>query len=132
MILKSQSIEYKLDSNGKDLGTMLVSKNIKDTSVYKYPFMSPNKKLEVVKIGSGNYNDFDSFIIASLNDYFNKLSNPSDLETKEGMLDKYTKLYNLWSIICEKKETNDVASLQKYYDKISYGLYQLGYNDGGL
>lgn len=131
MIALSQSIKYDLDNDGKKIGTLILSKFIKETSRYKIPFEDTPKKT-LIKIGNGTYENFDNFIISSLNDYYSKLSNPSDLETKEDMLEEYSKLYELWSSICDKKNENNVIELNELYGKISYGLYLLGYDDNQL
>ena len=131
MISNSQSRKYKLEENNVNLGTLIVSKFIKNPSFYKMPF-TKNKKQTLIKIGNGDYSDFDNFIITSLNDYYTKLSSPSDLETKEKMLSDYTILYSLWSSICQKKEENNIVELNNLYNIISYGLYLLGYSDKQL
>ena len=131
MIALSQSYKYNLDSNGKKLGTLFISKFIKNIDRYKMPFEDTSKK-ELIKIGNGNYDNIDNFIIESLNDYYKKLSSPSDVTSKEDMLDNYTKLYELWNGICQKKEENNIVELNDLYGKISYGLYLLGYNDNQL
>ena len=131
MLALSQSIKYKITIEGKSLGTLLVSKFIKDINNYKYPF-EDTKKMTLVKIGNGNYDDIDSFIIDSLNDYYKKLSSPSDVDTKEDMLNEYTKLYSLWTEICNIKDTGNFVKLNELYGKISYGLYLLGYEDNQL
>ena len=131
MLALSQSYKFELDSNGKKLGTLTISKFLKEVSRYKMPFEDTTKK-EIIKIGNGDYDNVDNFIIESLNDYYKKLSSPSDVTSKEDMLDNYTKLYELWNGICQKKEENNIVELNDLYGKISYGLYLLGYNDNQL
>lgn len=131
MLATSQSKKYTISENQKRIGNVTVSDFIKEGSFYKIPFQEA-PKMEVIKIGNGDYSDFDSFIISSLNDYYQKLNTPSDLETKEKMLDDYTKLYSLWTEICNKKEANALAELTDLYNKMSYGLYLLGYEDHQL
>ena len=131
MIALSQSLKYNLKENDKNIGTLLVSKFIKSIDRYKMPFEYVPKK-ELIKIGNGTYENFDNFVISSLNDYYSKLSSPSDVETKESMLEKYTQLYELWASICEKKKENNIIELNKLYNKISYGLFLLGYDDNQL
>ena len=81
MLASSQSIKYKIDNNGSYIGRLKVSNFIKDIDKYKIPF-SDTKKLVIEKVGIGNYDSFDNFIISSLNDYYAKLSSPSDVESK--------------------------------------------------
>lgn len=131
MLALSQSYKYDLDSNDKKFGTLIVSKFLKETSRYKMPFEDTPKK-ELIKIGNGDYDNVDNFIIESLNDYYKKLSSPSDVDSKEEMLENYTKLYQLWTSICNKKEEKNVVELNELYGKISYGLYLLGYTDNQL
>lgn len=131
MIAPSQSIKYKLNDDNYYLGKLIVSKFLDDVSKYKIPFNKINKQT-LTKVGNGDYANFDNFIISSLNDYYTKLSTPSDLETKEKMLETYTNLYSLWSSICTKKEENDITELNNLYNKISYGLYLIGYSDKQL
>jgi len=131
MLAASKSIKYDINDDNIYLGKLVISKFVKDISNYKIPFIKI-KKQTLTKIGNGDYADFDSFIISSLNDYYTKLSTPSDLETKEKMLENYTKLYSLWSSICSKKSENDVVELNSLYNKISYGLYLMGYSDKQL
>ena len=131
MLASSQSVKYKIDNNGKFLGKLKVSKFIKEISKYKIPF-ADTKKLVVEKIGVGDYDNFDAFIITSLNDYYKKLSSPSDVESKEKMLETYSNLYSLWENICNMKNTDDYNELNSLYNKISYGLYILGYDDEQL
>ena len=131
MLAASQSIKYNIDNDGKFIGKLKVSKFIKSINKYKLPF-SDTKKLEVIKIGIGDYDDFDNFIISSLNDYYKKLSSPSDVESKEDMLETYSNLYSLWEQICKEKAQNNYDELSDLYNKISYGLYILGYSDNQL
>ena len=131
MLALSQSYKYDLDSNDKKFGTLIVSKFLKETRRYKMPFEDTPKK-ELIKIGNGDYDNVDNFIIESLNDYYKKLSSPSDVDSKEEMLENYTKLYQLWTSICNKKEEKNVVELNELYGKISYGLYLLGYTDNQL
>lgn len=131
MIATSQCIKMDLYEKQNLIGKIKLSKFIKNINSYKLPFEKTNKKT-LIKIGTGDYSDFDSFIISSLNDYYNKLSNPTDLDTKENMLDNYKRLYSLWASICEAKEQNNIVELNNLYNKISYGLYLLGYDDKQL
>ena len=131
MLTSSQSIKYKIDNNGKPVGKLKVSKFIKDISKYKVPF-EDSKKLVIDKIGVGTYDNFDSFIIESLNDYYKKLTNPSDVDKKEEMLETYTNLYSLWEKICQQKDQGNYVEIRKLYNKISYGLFILGYDDEQL
>ena len=131
MLASNQNIKYKIDNKDKYIGKLKVSTFLKELSKYKIPF-SDTKRLVVEKIGIGSYDNFDNFIISSLNDYYSKLSSPSDVESKEDMLENYSKLYSLWSRICESKEKNDVNQLDDLYNKLSYGLYILGYSDNQL
>ena len=129
MIATSQSIKYTINDNKNCIGKIFVSKFIKNLDSYKIPFIRTEKK-DLIKIGIGDYEDFDSFIISSLNDYFNKIND--DVLNKDEMLDNYTKLYSLWSNICECKENNNLVKLNEFYNKISYGLCLLGYEDKQL
>lgn len=131
MLALSQSRKYEININDKTKGVLLISKFLKDISLYKIPFEETDK-LEVLKIGNGDYDDVDTFIVDSLNDYYKKLSSPSDVETKESMLSTYTKLYELWTSINHKKEENNIVELNELYDKLSYGLYLIGYEDNQL
>jgi hypothetical protein len=131
MIATSQSIKIDLKNNDENIGKIIVSKFLKNISMYKIPFVNSGKKT-LVKVGTGDYENFDSFIISSLNDYYNNLNNPTDIETKEEMLENYKRLYSLWSEICEAKENNEVVKIHNLYNKISYGLYLLGYDDKQL
>lgn len=131
MISVSQSIKYNLEENGSYLGELTISKFIKKISLYKIPFVKVRKQ-KIIKIGNGNYKNFDDFIIFSLNDYYAKLNNINDLKKKEEMLNDYKVLYTLWSNICLKKEENNLLELNSLYNKISYKLYLLGYSDNQL
>ena len=131
MLALSQCKKYEIDINSKSKGVLLISKFLKDISLYKIPF-EDNNKMEIVKIGNGDYDDVDTFIVDSLNDYYKKLSSPSDVETKESMLSTYTKLYELWTSINHKKEENNIVELNELYGKLSYGLYLIGYEDNQL
>lgn len=131
MISASQSIKIKLFEKDNFIGKLKISKFLKNLDIYKIPFEQTGKKT-LIKIGSGDYEDFDSFIISSLNDYYAKLNNPTDLDTKEKMLEEYKNLYSLWTKICLAKENNNAVELNELYNKISYGLYLLGYDDKQL
>jgi len=131
MISISQSIKYNIDENNNYFGKLFVSKFLKAKESYKIPFQKTAKKT-LVKIGNGDYNDFVSFVISALNDYYTKLSTPSDLDTKEKMLENYTRLHKLWVDLCKAKDVNDVVQINELYDKLSYGLYLLGYEDKQL
>ena len=131
MITISQSIKYNINDNDNYCGRLLISKYIKPKESYKIPFQITPKRT-LVKIGIGDYNDFISFVISALNDYYNKLSTPSDLDTKEKMLENYTRLHKLWVDLCKAKDVNAVVEINELYDKISYGLYLLGYEDNQL
>ena len=131
MLATSQSTKYEIEINNQRRGTLAVSHFLEDPSFYKIPFEKTDQKT-IIKIGQGDYNDFDSFIILSLNDYYKKLNEPNDLKVKEDMLAHYTQLYTLWQKICQQKESNQINELEKSYHKISYGLYLLGYEDKQL
>ena len=129
MIAISQSVKYNINDGGNLLGQIVVSDFIKSTQKYKVPFIKISKQI-LVKVGTGDYDDFDSFIVSSLNDYYNKIT--KDTINREENIENYTKLYSLWSKICECKENDNAVKLNELYNKISYGLYLLGYEDKQL
>ncbi len=128
MIFANQCKKYDIKINAEYYGKLQVSNFLNRYAKYRFPFIK-NEEGIIVKIGDSNLIRYDEYIIASLNDYYNKLSDPSDLSIKEKMLDNYTKLYSLWSEINIKKDENNILELNELYKKISYGLYILGYNE---
>ena len=118
MLTSSQSIKYKIYNNCKDIGEFKVSNFLNDIKKYKIPF-EDSKKLVIDKIGVGTYDNFDAFIIESLNDYYKKLTNPSDVDKKEDMLEIYSNLYSLWENICKQKDQGNYIEIRKLYNKIT-------------
>lgn len=91
------------------------------------PFIR-NKKMVIKSDGRVNYALLDQFVISSLTDYYQKISNNKDAEERAKQINEYQRLYYLWQKVMQAKQTNDI-NLNSYYDDIVYQLYLRGYRN---
>ena len=91
------------------------------------PFVR-NKKMVIKSDGRVNYALLDQFVISSLTDYYQKISNIKDAEERAKQINEYQRLYYLWQKVMQAKQTNDI-NLNSYYDDIVYQLYLRGYRN---
>ncbi len=87
-----------------------------------------NGQRQILSIGRVNYALLDTFIMASLNDYYAKINTTKKEEERAAIITEYNTLYGLWYRVNEAKRTQD-SNLNSYYDDIVYRLYLLGYHN---
>lgn len=119
--------ELQFLDNGSVVGTVWLNTSFPFKNKTKRPF-ERNLGREVVMIGRVNYALLDQFIIASLNDYYKKISDTKNMDEYNQKIVSYNELYQLWYRVNNAKQNNDI-SLNSYYDDIVYKLYLLGYHN---
>ena len=119
--------ELQFLDNGSVVGTVWLNTSFPFKNETKRPF-ERNLGREVVMIGRVNYALLDQFIIASLNDYYKKISDTKNMDEYNQKIVSYNELYQLWYRVNNAKQNNDI-SLNSYYDDIVYKLYLLGYHN---
>ncbi len=127
MFDKLKLTEYSLEDGGSTVG--LVKANLKKLYNNKFASLitSDKQKYQVKQIGRVNYAYLDAFIIKSMNDYYQKVSNTTT-EEKATYIKNYNRLYQSWQAINEAKKHPDIT-LNDLYDAILYELYMLGYHE---
>lgn len=119
--------ELQFLDNGSVVGTVWLNTSFPFKNKTKRPF-ERNSGREVVMIGRVNYALLDQFIIASLNDYYKKISDTKNMDEYNQKIVSYNELYQLWYRVNNAKQNNDIG-LNSYYDDIVYKLYLLGYHN---
>ena len=91
------------------------------------PFIH-NGARSIISIGRVNYELLDSFIVNSLNNYYQNMNLTKNEETRKMQVANYQELYDLWQKVAIAKSNND-QNLNSYYDDLVYRLYLLGYRN---
>lgn len=118
---------YDLVDNGKIIGSVRYNPHFSFKDKTTRPFI--RCKLRIIEtIGRVNYEMLDQFIIASLNDYYNKLLNIKEMAARTKATSEYQQLYYLWQTVMQAKQNRD-SNLNSYYDDLVYRLYLLGYRN---
>ncbi len=120
--------KYKVDENEVSIGDLEVNHGIFESSKFLKPFIRDHSHKYIIKMGERNYEAINKYIIASMNDYYNRLANASNTERKR-MLDTYKRLYEMWEELHRYKNANNLSEMDKIYDLFSYELYVLGYTE---
>ena len=90
-------------------------------------FTRINEQYKVKQVGRVDYNYLDSFIIKSLNDYYQKI-NVGDEEQRHQKALVYQRLYSSWNDILKAKKNPNIE-VNELYDAIVYELYLIGYKE---
>lgn len=126
MFNKCDLIPMKFSDGATFLGLVHYNDVKLKSQIFSYPFERDLIKKQIVCINSRDYNKSDRFIIASLNDYYKRISIVNE-EERLLMIQNYNRLYSSWSRLNEAKQKQDRASMEQCYDSIFYQLYLLGY-----
>ncbi len=118
--------KYKIAEGDQSIGTLEVNQDVLLNSSFLQPFIREKEYKRITKIGNRNYEELNKYIIASLNDYYNRLMNATKSEYNR-MLNTYNRLYEMWKDLHNFKEANNLVEMDKTYDLFSYELYVLGY-----
>jgi len=118
--------EMQWVDNNRLIGLIKINANFKFEKTTR-PFVR-NGKREILSIGRVNYALLDQFIMNAMNDFYGKLSIIKNEKERNSKVSEYNELYQLWYIINQAKQTNDMR-LNSYYDDIIYRLYLLGYQN---
>ena len=116
---------YEWLDNGTFKGRIGINSHFDFNKNFTRPFIR-NKQRQVISIGKIDIATLDSFITASLTDFFQKLQVKDTYEAMVKKNQEYQTLYALWQQIALAKQNNDF-SLNAYYDDIIYRLYINGY-----
>ncbi len=120
--------KYKIDENNVSIGVLEVNQNLLKMNDFVQPFIREQDYKMIIKIGDRNYDVLNKYIIASLNDYYNRLMNASKSD-RNMMTKTYNHLYEMWVELHEHKKNNNLVEMDKTYDLFSYELYVLGYTN---
>lgn len=120
--------KYKIDENNSSVGEIAVNEELIHNSKFYYPFVRDNLRKEIIKVGNRDYEALNKYIIASMNDYYNRLMNATDAD-QDLLLNNYNRLYSMWRELYNYKKSGNLIEMDKIYDLFSYELYVLGYTE---
>jgi hypothetical protein len=120
--------KYNIDENNKLIGKIDVNSDLIKSADFIRPFIRNEGAREIIKFGTRDYEKLDNYIIASLNDYYNRLICASD-EERNSMLMVYQRLYSMWQELYNHKLNHNLKELDNTYDLLTYELYVLGYTE---
>lgn len=118
--------KFKVLENNTTIGELEVNQDFIKQNTFYQPMMREKETKEVLKVGTRDNEVIQKFIIASMNDYYNRLLNSNGNE-RNIMLTNYNRLYDLWKELFNYKRTNNITEINKTYDMFTYGLYLIGY-----
>ena len=120
--------KYKIDENDKSIGVIEANANLLKTNTFLKPLIRESRYKRIIKIGNRNYEVLNSYIIHSMNDYYNRLMVSSKSE-RPMMYNTYNRLYEMWKDLHSFKKENNLVEMDRTYDLFSYELYVLGYTN---
>ncbi len=118
--------KFKVLENNTTIGELEVNQDFIKQNTFYQPMIREKETKEVLKVGTRDNEVIQKFIIASMNDYYNRLLNSNGNE-RNIMLTNYNRLYDLWKELFNYKRTNNITEINKTYDMFTYGLYLIGY-----
>ncbi len=118
--------KFKVLENNTTIGELEVNQDFIKQNTFYQPIIREKETKEVLKVGTRDNEVIQKFIIASMNDYYNRLLNSNGNE-RNIMLTNYNRLYDLWKELFNYKRTNNITEINKTYDMFTYGLYLIGY-----
>ena len=127
MFNNSELKAYNLTSDGKMIGIVRYNQEVIGKEEMTRPFIH-NGARSIISIGRVNYELLDSFIVNSLNNYYQNMNLTKNEETRKMQVANYQELYDLWQKVAIAKSNND-QNLNSYYDDLVYRLYLLGYRN---
>ncbi len=127
MFSKSDFKILKFNDGMNYLGLIQANINFLSQNLFLQPILRDPSLKRIIKIGKRNYQLSDQFIITALNDYYKRINETSDEETRNIMLENYRRLYNSWTILNQAKTSGQYKVMEDTYDDISYQLYLIGY-----
>lgn len=125
MFTKCDLKPFELNDNSILLGFVQVNETIFNQRKISIPIERDTNPKLIIRIGKRNYEEYDKFIIAALNDYYKRINDASENE-KALMLANYNQLYHSWTKLNQAK-TQGNTNIDAIYDSLSYQLYLLGY-----
>lgn len=118
--------KFSIDEENKQIGKIEVNEELIKNNHFIRPFIRKNEKRTITKYGNRNYEELDQYIIACLNEYYNRLL-AAPIEERNKMLAIYNRLYGMWQELHNYKISKNLEEMDKMYDIFSYELYLLGY-----
>lgn len=118
--------KFKVLENNTTIGELELNQDFIKQNTFYQPMIREKETKEVLKVGTRDNEVIQKFIIASMNDYYNRLLNSNGNE-RNIMLTNYNRLYDLWKELFNYKRTNNITEINKTYDMFTYGLYLIGY-----
>ncbi len=125
MFTKCDLKPFELNDNSIFLGLVQVNETIFEQGPVSFPVVRDTNPKLIIRIGKRNYEEYDKFIIAALNDYYRRIDVAAESE-KALMLTNYNQLYHSWTMLNQVKSQGG-ANIDSIYDSLSYQLYLLGY-----
>lgn len=126
MFAKCDFKTLELNDGSNLLGLVKINEAILKEGEFVLPILRDESAKLIVRVGKRDYKKSDEFIIASLNDYYNRMNATNESE-RDVMLVNYNRLYQIWTALNETKKSKDYKTLDEQYDSLSYQLYLLGY-----
>ena len=120
--------KFSIDEENNSIGKVEVNIDILKNEKFYYPFIRENTNQEIIRYGNRDYQEFEQFIITSLNDYYTRLMKSSGIEYNN-MLKIYERLYEMWQDLYNFKLSKNIEEINKIYDVFSYELYLLGFTN---
>lgn len=127
MFYTSSDKELNLVLNGKVLGKIRYNSSYNYQEKTARPFTRPKLRM-IEQVGRVDYTYLNNFISKSLNDYYQKMLQDTNLTTRNEKIKEYQELYFLWQKITQAIKIHD-SNVSSYYDDLVYRLYLNGYRN---
>ncbi len=121
--------KFTIAEKDKLVGRLEINDNLIANNKFVRPFIRNIESKMITKVGNRNYEKLNTYIINSMNDYYNRLTNNSSVSEQQMMLSTYRHLYEMWRDLHTYKKNNNLVEMDKTYDLFSYELYVLGYSE---
>ena len=121
--------KFTIAEKDKLVGRLEINDNLIANNKFVRPFIRDIESKMITKVGNRNYEKLNTYIINSMNDYYNRLTNNSSVSEQQMMLSTYRHLYEMWRDLHTYKKNNNLVEMDKTYDLFSYELYVLGYSE---
>ena len=121
--------KFTIAEKDKLVGRLEINDNLIANNKFVRPFIRDIESKMITKVGNRNYEKLNTYIINSMNDYYNRLTNNSSVSEQQMDNGEYKHLYEMWTDLHNYKRTNNIVEMDKTYDLFSYELYVLGYNE---
>lgn len=118
---------YELNDENVFLGIVRFNDVLLSRGDFTRPFLKDFRPKTIASIGKRDYEKTDAFIIASLNDYYKRITSSGTEEERTLMNQNYNRLYSSWTSLNDAKTKHDYKMMETSYEEISYQLYLIGY-----